>query len=101
MPLVQTNRGCPFSCTFCHEGESYFSKIKRHSLDFVTKELDYISSRVNSSSGLWITDSNWAMYIWDAPIVVHVASLQKRLGWSSEIISSTGKANLKDVNISF
>ena len=38
MPMIQTNRGCPFSCTFCQEGESYFTKVKRRSLKRITKE---------------------------------------------------------------
>ena len=94
MPMIQTNRGCPYSCTFCQEGESYFTKVKRHSLNYVTNELNYIAERAPVSSGLWITDSNWAMYKWDEDIAKHIASLQKEKGWPSEIISSTGKANL-------
>ena len=94
MPMIQTNRGCPYSCTFCQEGESYFTKVKRHSLNYVTTELNYISERAPVSSGLWITDSNWAMYKWDEDIAKHIASIQKKSGWPSEIISSTGKANL-------
>ena len=94
MPMIQTNRGCPYSCTFCQEGESYFTKVKRHSLNYVTNELNYISERAPVSSGLWITDSNWAMYKWDEDIAKNIASIQKKSGWPSEIISSTGKANL-------
>lgn len=94
MPMIQTNRGCPYSCTFCQEGESYFTKVKRHSLNYVTTELNYIAERAPASSGLWITDSNWAMYKWDEDIAKHIASIQKERGWPSEIISSTGKANL-------
>ena len=33
MPMIQTNRGCPFSCTFCQEGSRYFSPVKRHSME--------------------------------------------------------------------
>ena len=57
MPMIQTNRGCPFSCTFCQEGQAYFNKVRRHSLKFVQEELDYISQRTDPASGLWITDS--------------------------------------------
>ena len=41
-PMIQTNRGCPFSCTFCQEGQEYFNKVRRHSLKFVQEELNYI-----------------------------------------------------------
>jgi len=94
MPMIQTNRGCPFSCTFCQEGESYFTKVKRHSLNYTVADLDYIAERVHRSSALWITDSNWAMYKWDEDIAEHIALIQSKIDWPKEIISSTGKANL-------
>ena len=97
MPMIQTNRGCPFSCTFCQEGQSYFNKVRRHSLDFVKKELDYISERTHPESGLWITDSNWAMYKWDEDIADHIASIQKKIGWPTELITSTGKSQLERI----
>src|SRR5205085_5217891 len=31
IPILQTNRGCPFSCTFCVEGLSYYNKVFRNS----------------------------------------------------------------------
>ena len=48
-PLIQTNRGCPYKCTFCNEGSDYYNKINYHSLDYVKEELDYIVERVNPS----------------------------------------------------
>ena len=94
MPMIQTNRGCPFSCIFCQEGSRYFSPVKRHSMEFIKSELDYIAARVNSKAALWITDSNWAMYEQDEETAQHIASIQKAKGWPTDIISSTGKANL-------
>ena len=63
--------------TLSKKFESYFTKVKRHSLNYVTNELNYIAERAPVSSGLWITDSNWAMYKWDEDIAKHIASLQK------------------------
>ena len=28
LPITQTNRGCPFTCTFCTEGQGYWTKVK-------------------------------------------------------------------------
>ena len=27
-PFLETNRGCPFTCSFCHTGSDYFHKLK-------------------------------------------------------------------------
>ena len=97
MPMIQTNRGCPFSCTFCQEGEEYFNKVRRKSLSFVKTELDYIAKKVRPEAGLWITDSNWAMYKWDEDIADHIASIQKKISWPREMITSTGKSQLERI----
>ena len=26
-PMLETNRGCPFKCTFCHEGNDLVTKV--------------------------------------------------------------------------
>ena len=28
IPLLESNRGCPYSCSFCQQGTKYFSKIR-------------------------------------------------------------------------
>jgi radical SAM superfamily enzyme YgiQ (UPF0313 family) len=28
-PMIETNRGCPFACTFCHEGNQLISKVNQ------------------------------------------------------------------------
>ena len=42
-PMIQTNRGCPFSCTFCTEGQGYWSKVKVKSREVINGEISYIS----------------------------------------------------------
>ena len=93
-PLIQTNRGCPYKCTFCHEGMSYYNKIHYRSLDYVKKELTYIAERINPPVGLHIADSNWGMYKQDIDIAHHIALLKDQYKWPMYIHCSTGKSQL-------
>ena len=93
-PLIQTNRGCPYACTFCQEGSKYYNKINYHSLDYVKEELDYIAERVNPKVGLFIVDSNWGMYKQDVEIAYHLKKLKEKYNWPMYINSSTGKSQL-------
>ena len=96
-PLIQTNRGCPYQCTFCHEGDSYFRKINGHSLEYVKQELDYIAARVEPSLGLQIVDSNWGMFPQDEIIAKHIRHLQDTVDWPLSIESNTGKSQLERI----
>ena len=33
--LWETNRGCPFTCSFCHTGSNYYHKLNKFSKDRV------------------------------------------------------------------
>jgi radical SAM superfamily enzyme YgiQ (UPF0313 family) len=94
-PMMETNRGCPFSCTFCHEGNSLISKVNHFSLERVKAELDYIAAAVerapNFISNLMFADPNFAMYERDYEIVEHIEKLQQRYNWPRSIFASTGK----------
>ena len=94
VPLVQTNRGCPYSCTFCQEGNDYYSKIHFHKLNNVKAELDYIAKRVKPVMGLFIVDSNLGMYKEDIEVAYHIRDLKKKYNWPMHIYSSTGKSQL-------
>lgn len=90
-PFIQTNRGCPFTCTFCHEGEKYYSTVNSFSIARVTEELDYISSRLQGQSVLSIADSNFAMYKQDLEICKKIRVLQDSKGYPKYINVTTGK----------
>ncbi len=97
MPLVQTNRGCPFSCTFCVEGVGYYNKINKYCHEKVSKELDYIGKKMQSirkkggRNDLFIADSNFGMYKEDIFVAKELAKTQKKYGWPEYINVATGK----------
>ncbi len=94
-PMMETNRGCPFSCSFCHEGNQLISKVNFFSTERVKEELDYIAAAVRSApiliSNLTFADPNFAMYERDYEIVEHIAKIQEKQNWPRSIFASTGK----------
>ena len=41
-PELQSVRGCPYSCTFCHMSGKHFNKVNHYSFDRTIKEIEYI-----------------------------------------------------------
>lgn len=91
-PMLQTNRGCPFSCTFCVDGKDDVRKVNQFSVERVRQELEYIANHVpKSSHGLFISDLNFGMYPRDLEICEYMADIQQRYGYPKWIDSTTGK----------
>lgn len=92
-PFLETNRGCPFECTFCHTGNKYFNKINMFSMERVREEIHHIAPRMAQSGivNLHIADTNFAMYPRDKEICEALLETQKKHGWPRQIMSTTGK----------
>jgi len=98
-PFIETNRGCPFKCSFCHTGNDYFQKIHMFSIERIKAELEYIAIRASEqkNTNLHLADPNFGMFPRDREICQTLMSVQKKYGWPSTIISSTGKNNKERV----
>jgi radical SAM superfamily enzyme YgiQ (UPF0313 family) len=98
-PVIQTTRGCPFGCTFCVEGMSYYTKIYRNNQEKIKAELNYIGSKmqqVRNKGGrndLWLVDSNFGMYNEDLETCKSIAECQTKYHWPEYIQCDTGKNN--------
>ena len=68
LPIVETNRGCPFSCTFCVWGISALSKIKQFSMERVRAELDYLAASGRVFSEIVFADANFGILKRDVEI---------------------------------
>jgi len=58
--VIETNRGCPFMCTFCDWGGTTFSKVKKFGLERIQEELDWMGE--NKIEMLTNTDANFGIF---------------------------------------
>jgi radical SAM superfamily enzyme YgiQ (UPF0313 family) len=57
---LETNRGCPYQCTFCDWGSLTYTKVKQFPLERVFAELEWMSANCD---GIWCADANFGMFI--------------------------------------
>jgi radical SAM superfamily enzyme YgiQ (UPF0313 family) len=90
VPLMECNRGCPFSCTFCVDGISARSKVNKVAVDRLEAELTYIAQR-HSGKYLFIADTNFGMYAEDVEFCKIMAGIKERYNFPLYLQVSTGK----------
>ena len=91
-PMLQTNRGCPFACTFCVDGGDGVNKINSFSLERVYSDIDYIMAHVSKKMhDLEISDLNFGMYPRDLQISQYLAKRKKTYDFPHNIHVTTGK----------
>lgn len=77
---LETNRGCPFACSFCDWGSLTQSKIKQFNLEKVFAEIDWIVD--NKIEYLYIADANFGVfYERDKEIVKYICEAKIRTGY--------------------
>jgi radical SAM superfamily enzyme YgiQ (UPF0313 family) len=97
MPILQGNRGCPFTCTYCTEGNQYFRQVRWNSAEKIAAEIDYVGRKMAESrasggrNDLFIADSNFGMMKEDLETCRQIARSQQQHGWPEYIIVGTGK----------
>lgn len=57
---LETNRGCPYMCTFCDWGSLTYSKVKKFQLERVYLELEWIGK--NQCDFVSLTDANFGIF---------------------------------------
>lgn len=98
-PIIETTRGCPFTCNYCNSSNDYYSKVRMFSSGYIVKEINYIAKK-NATTGvrnLIIADSNFGMYPRDKEIVNAIKEAQDRYQWPLGIMATTGKNAVKRI----
>ena len=95
-PMLQTNRGCPFHCTFCTDGRDETNKVNHFSIERVQSDIEYIAEHTpKNTHSLHISDLNFGMYPRDLEICESLAKIQQKFNYPKYIKCTTGK-NQKD-----
>ena len=79
--LWETNRGCPFGCTFCDWGQATQSKINEFPLERLHKELEWMS--LNKFQFCWAADANFGIRKRDMDVAREVAAFCRSTGYPS------------------
>jgi radical SAM superfamily enzyme YgiQ (UPF0313 family) len=92
---LETNRGCPYQCTFCDWGSLTYNKVKKFELQRVYDELDWIGEHCGFVT---ITDANFGMFVErDNMIVDKLIEVQKRWGKLSSFSMTWAKNQKNEV----
>jgi putative methyltransferase len=88
--ILETNRGCPFKCTFCYWGKGGLdTKFRYHSIKRVAQELEWVAQR--EIKFLYLADSNFGMIKRDREIAAILVDLKRRYGYPEIFHTNFGK----------
>jgi len=77
---LETNRGCPYQCTFCDWGSLTYNKIKKFDIDRVFAEIEWAYAQDNIDS-LELADANFGIFVErDQSIVDKIIYEQEKTG---------------------
>lgn len=96
VPTLETDRGCPYKCTFCDWGSATASKVVKIYLDRIQAELDWIAEK--KLPFLSLTSANFGIYKErDNLIADKIVETKKSHGYPSGISVSYAKNSNADV----
>jgi radical SAM superfamily enzyme YgiQ (UPF0313 family) len=96
MPTLETDRGCPYKCTFCDWGSMTASKVARFGLERVFAELEWFAQQ--RMPFLTMTNANFGIFRErDMMIAEKIVELSQQTGYPRGISVSYAKNSNADV----
>ena len=93
---LETNRGCPYACTFCDWGSLTYNKVKKFEVQRVFDELEWMAKR--NFDWISITDANFGMYPErDGMIADKIIEMQEKYGSPRTFSVAWAKNQKKEV----
>lgn len=94
--VLETNRGCPYQCTFCDWGSLTYNKVKKFGLERVFSEIEWFSKM--KCDWVSMADANFGMfYERDSMIIDKFIEVQNRTGYPRHYLMAWAKNQKKEV----
>ncbi len=77
--LWETNRGCPFRCTFCDWGSATAAKVTKFGEERLFREVDWFAEK--KIEYIFCCDANFGIQKRDVDIANYVADIKKQSGY--------------------
>ena len=89
MPVWETNRGCPYHCTFCDLGADYYNKLYEFDTERLINEIYWFSK--NKIEYVEIADANFGILPRDLELVKLIKQLHDSTGYPQKINATWAK----------
>lgn len=89
LAVWETNRGCPYHCTFCDLGNSYYNKLHCYDTARLLAELDWFADK--KISWIEITDANFGILERDLELCLYIKKLNSVRGFPRKVNATWAK----------
>jgi hypothetical protein len=79
LALWESNRGCPFQCSFCDWGSATASKVNQFDINRLMDEIEWIAK--SKIEFVFVCDANFGILPRDEEIVRHVSKMKSMYGF--------------------
>ncbi|HEY6737969.1 MAG TPA: radical SAM protein, partial [Actinopolymorphaceae bacterium] len=91
--LLESNRGCPYGCTFCDWGSATLSRIRKFDMDRVMAEIEWCAKREFKIISL--CDANFGIFERDVEIAEKFAEMKRLYGFPHVVGNNYAKNTVK------
>ncbi len=93
--IIETNRGCPYGCTFCDWGSATLSRIRQFDRQRVFDELEWAAKHHVES--VWLADANFGIFARDVEIAERMVTLKAEHGFPKSFVACWAKNTTKHI----
>lgn len=86
---IESNRGCPYQCTYCFWGAATNAKVFKSDIDRVKAEITWLAQ--NRALYIFITDANFGMLKRDIELAEHLAECKRKYSYPLTVFFSAAK----------